>query len=93
MPTKIFCVDITLGDPPNQVFLKNEVCKKLPTHILQSNAYFIKWLKGKIGKSKADGEKIWNSLTNKKTKMVPIKINFKKELSNINQEPIIGEYE
>lgn len=83
MPTKIYSANITLGDEPNNIILEKEVVKKLPVHILMSNVHFIGWIKHKIGDVK------YKKLLNKKTGLLTVKINYLKEIGNINNEPII----
>lgn len=83
MSTKIYSADITLGDSPNSIVLKNEAVRKLPLHILQSNAYFMAWIKSKVTKTEL------KHLLNKKTKMLTVNIAFKKQIGIVNQEPTI----
>lgn len=85
MATKIFSADITLGDPGHTITLKDQVVKKLPLNILQSNAHFMAWIKSRVTKTEI------KRLTNKKTGLIKVSVEYKKEIGIVNEEPIIGE--
>lgn len=83
MPTKIWSANITLGDDPKVIVLRNEVVKKLPLNILMSNAHFIAWIKAKISITE------YKNLKNKKTGLLTVNVEYLKEIGITNQEPII----
>lgn len=87
MPTKIYVANVIIGNASNPTIIEKVPVLKIPIHLLMADKKFTNKLINWCG-----GVTEYNQLPlNKKTGFPPVKVVYLKFISNINQEPLIGE--